>query len=74
MMWYPNLHHSHPQGHFATLHFITFRVALNLIHDTLNLLQLKVDDVVHDALGNGNVFLEEIEIEIGLRSEGVYYV
>ena len=42
-------------------YIFVFRVGINLGHDALYLFQLQVDDVVHDALSQCNVFLEQVE-------------
>ena len=36
----------------------TFGVGIYLAHDALYLLQFKVDDIVHDALGQSYMLLE----------------
>ena len=47
-----------PQNAFCVLHVFAFRVGIYLAHDTLYLFQLKVDDVVHDALCQSYMLLE----------------
>ena len=60
-----------PQVILYTLHLIVLRVALHLLHDALDLLQLEVHDIVHDALCEGHMLFELVEIERSLRSEGI---
>ena len=40
-----------PQNAFCMFHVFAFGVGIYLAHDALYLLQFKVDDIVHDALG-----------------------
>ena len=47
-----------PQMSFCPFNFFTFRVGLNLFHNLLDLFQLEVDDVIHDALCQANVLFE----------------
>ena len=63
-----------PQHHFAALHLVAFGVALDFLHDALNLLQLQVDDVVHDALGQSHMLAEKVEVKVGILGEGIYHV
>ena len=60
-----------PQVILCPLHLIVLRVVFHLFHDALDLLQFKVHDVVHDTLSEGHVLRELVEIELGLRSEGI---
>ena len=63
-----------PQYTFGTFHFFVFRIGVDLIHDPFDLLQFKVDDIVHDTLCQCYMFFEEIEIKISIRLERIYYV
>ena len=63
-----------PEFLLCAFYFVAFWVALNLLLDGLDFLELKVDDVIHDALCLGDVFLEELEIEVCLCGERVHYV
>ena len=47
-----------PQNAFCMFHVFTFGVGIYLAHDALYLLQFKVDDIVHDALGQSYMLLE----------------
>ena len=40
----------------------------------VNLLLFEVDDIVHKALCQRDVFFEEFEVERSLRREGVFYI
>ena len=55
-------------------YIFVFRVGINLGHDALYLLQLQVDDVVHDALSQCNVFFEQVEVEVSVRLERIDHV
>ena len=68
------VHNLLPQLALSSLNLLALGVALYLLHDGLNLLNLKVDDIVHDALSYSYVLLEEVEVEVCLGGEGVYYV
>ena len=63
-----------PKMIFGVLDVVGLRVVLYLVHDKVNLLQLQVDNVVHDALCLGHVLLEEIKVEACLRCERIAYV
>ena len=53
------------------LYIFVFRIGVNFGHDTFYLLKFQIDDVVHDALGECYVLLEQIEIEVGIRFERI---
>ena len=55
-------------------YLFAFRVLIDLFHDTFDLLQFEVDDIVHDALSQRNVFFEQFEIKIGIRFKRIYYI
>ena len=55
-------------------HIISLRVALHLFYYLVYLLQLHIHDVIHYALGNGYMLLEELEVEISLRSERINHI
>ena len=63
-----------PEFFLCALYFVAFRVALNLLLDGLDFLELKVNDVVHNALRLCNVLLEELEIKVCLGGEWVHHV
>ena len=63
-----------PQNAFGMLYIFVFRIGVNFGHDTFYLLKFQVDDVVHDALGECYVLLEQIEIEVGIRFERIDYI
>ena len=56
------------------LYIFVFRIGVNFGHDTFYFLKFQVDDVVHDALGECYVLLEQIEIEVGIRFERIDYI
>ena len=60
--------------HLSTLHLHRLGIALYFLHDEVNLLQLQVHDVVHQALGHLHVFLEQLIVEIGIFGEGIPHV
>ena len=55
-------------------YLFAFRVLIDFFHDTFDLLQFEVDDVVHDALSQRNVFFEQFKIKIGIRFKRIYYI
>ena len=63
-----------PQYAFSMFHVFAFRIGINLGHDAFYLFQLQIDDIVHDALGQCNVLLEEVEIEVSVRLERIDYI
>ena len=63
-----------PQVAFCSLHFHAFRVRVYLFKNPFNLFQFQIDDVVHDALCQCHMLLEQFEIKVSLRSEWIYYV
>ena len=63
-----------PEMILCSLHLVALRIALDLGEDHVDLLHLKVYDIVHDALSPLHVLLELVEIELRLRREGVYDV
>ncbi len=63
-----------PQVQLGTLHLGGLRIGLYLGDDGVYLLHLQVDDVVQHALGLSHMLAEKVEIELGLRREGVLYV
>ena len=58
----------------GTLHLHRLRVALHLLHDEVYLLQLQIDDVIHQPLRHPHMFLEQFVVEIGILREGVLHV
>ena len=52
-----------PQMILGMLDVVALRVVANLVHDEVDLLKFKVDNVVHDALCLSHVLLEEVEVE-----------
>ena len=56
------------------LHLIILRVSLYFLQYQFNLFQLEVDDVIHDALSQLHMLLEQLKIEICIFSEWVHHV
>ena len=63
-----------PQVIFRTLNLVVLRVGLYLCHDGINLLELQVNDVVHDSLSHEHMLLEKVEIKVCLGSEWIHHV
>ena len=63
-----------PKAEFRLFHLVVLRVALDFLDDGIDFLLLQVDDVVHEALGEGHVFAELVEVEESLGREGVFHV
>ena len=63
-----------PEVILGVLDVVALRVVLYLRHDKVNLLQLQVDDVVHDALRLSYVLLEQLEVELRLLRERIFHV
>ena len=59
---------------FSSLYFFAFWIGFNLFHNLFDLFQFKVDDVIHDALSQTNVLLEQVEIEVGILGKRIDYV
>ena len=55
-------------------HIFAFGVSVNLFYDAFYLLQFQIDDVIHDALSQCYMFMEEIEVEVGIFGERIDYV
>ena len=63
-----------PELKLYTANILILRVALNLRDDKLNLLKLKVDDIVHKVHSLCDMLLEEVEVELCLLGKGVLYI
>ena len=63
-----------PKVAFCAFHFFRFRVGVDFLHDQFDFLQFQVDDVVHQALGQLHVFLEEVEVEVSFGCERVDHI
>ena len=57
-----------------TFHLHALRVDAYLLHDLVDFLKLKVNDVVHHALSQPHMSLELVEVEVRLRGERIHYV
>ena len=55
----------------GAFHLVVFGVGGDFGQNRVNFLNLKVDDVVHHALGDGHVLREQLVVEACLRREGV---
>ena len=55
-------------------HFFVFGVLIDFLDDTFYLLQFQIDDIIHDALSQCYMFMEEIEVEVGIFGERIDYV
>ena len=60
-----------PQMIFGTLDFLRLRIFAYLLHDEVYLLQLQVNDIVHDTLSLLHVFLKQLMVEVGVLGEGI---
>ena len=63
-----------PEMTFRSFYFISFGVRIYLLDYLFNLFKFQVDDVIHNALCHGCVFLELFEIEISFWCERIYYI
>ena len=63
-----------PQMQLGTFHLIALRVAFDLCYDSIDLLQFEIYDVVHHALCNAHMLLEEVIIKLCLRCERVFHI
>ena len=63
-----------PQMIFGALHLHGLRIIVYLLHYLVDLLELKIHNVVHYALCQTHVSLELVEIEACIRSERIYDV
>ena len=59
---------------FGTLHLSVLRILLNLLHDEFYLLHLQVHNVVHEALCQLHVLLEQVVVEIGILGERIHHI
>ena len=59
---------------FCFFNFVGFRIGLDFCHDSFDLFQFQIDDVIHDALGNLNMFLEQFEIKISILCKRIDHV
>ena len=63
-----------PQFSLHTLHILTFGIAVNLSQNLVNLFQLEIDKVIHQALGALHMLSEKRHVEIGLVSERILHI
>ena len=63
-----------PQMHLGSFHLITLRVTCYLLHYQVNLLQLKVNNVIHKTLSYRHVFAELFKIEASLVRERILHI
>ena len=63
-----------PQYTFCMFHIFAFGVSINLFHDAFYLLQFQIDDIVHNALSQRYMFLEQFKVKVCIRFEGVYHI
>ena len=61
-----------PQFTLGTLDILSFRVGGNLFQNLFNLFRFQIDNVVHDALCQPNMFFKQVEVEIGILTERVH--
>ena len=57
---------------FSPFHFIALRITLHLLHDLVDLLQLQINDIIHQSLGKAHMLLEEFIIEISILGKWVH--
>ena len=60
-----------PQLQLYAAHILILGVRSNLVDDELHLLQLQVDDVIHEVHSLVYMRLEEVEVELRLLGEGL---
>ena len=51
-----------------------FRIRVDLSQDHLDLLRLQINNIIHNPLGQTYMLLEQIIIEISVRSERIYHI
>ena len=61
-----------PKMIFSPFHFIALRITLHLLHDLVDLLQLQINDIIHQSLGKAHMLLEEFIIEISILGKWVH--
>ena len=59
---------------FSPFHFIALGITLHLLHDLVDLLQLQINDIIHQSLGKAHMLLEEFIIEISILGERVHHI
>ena len=63
-----------PQRAFGVSYVFAFRIGINLLDDTFNLLQFEINDVIHNALCQAYMLFEQFKIEIGIRFERIHHI
>ena len=63
-----------PQNTFCMLHVFRLRIRIDLGKDLFNLLQLQINNIIHDTLRQSHMLLEQFKIKISIRSERIDYV
>ena len=61
-----------PEVAFPRLDLLNLRILFYLLQDPLHLLELQIDEVIHDALCLMNMLNKEPGVEIGFTGEGIY--
>ena len=55
-------------------HIFAFGVSVNLFYDAFYLLQFQINDVVHNALSQRYMFLEQFKVKVCIRFERIYHI
>ena len=59
---------------FRAFDFLRLRVGIDFLQDQFYLLQLQVDDVVHQTLGQPHMLLEQLKVEISIRRKRIHHI
>ena len=63
-----------PQTDLNTLHLVIFRIRCNFLKNSINFLQFQINNIVHQALSDSHMFLEQLVIKIRVFLERIYHV
>ena len=63
-----------PQMIFRALHFLTLRIVHYLIHNKVDLLQLQIHDIVHQALCQTDMFAEQVKVKVCIFRKRVDHI
>ena len=64
----------HPKVIFHALDAHVFRIILDLLHNGIYFLQLKINDVIHDFLGVLHMFFKQIPVEGSFFGKRIFYI
>ena len=63
-----------PEMNLCTLHLHRLRIIADFFQYLVDLLQFQIDDIIHQALGSLHMFLEQVEIEIGILCKRIDHI